>query len=129
MFYEREFNVSYPLPKQGKNKKHNVHMYMYMQIKGTLCIVKKDHLTLSVDLFAIPDFSAGAMENWGLITYRETALLYDEDTDPATSKQRVAVVIAHELAHQVRKHLSLSVVGTLLLQWFSGWLRDYILQS
>ena len=53
------------------------------------------------DLFAIPDFSAGAMENWGLITYRETALLYDEETDPATSKQRVAVVIAHELAHQV----------------------------
>ena len=54
------------------------------------------------DLFAIPDFAAGAMENWGLITYRETALLYDEETDPATSKQRVAVVIAHELAHQVR---------------------------
>lgn len=41
------------------------------------------------------------MENWGLITYRETALLYDEEADPATSKQRVAVVIAHELAHQV----------------------------
>lgn len=55
----------------------------------------------SPDLFAIPDFSAGAMENWGLITYRETALLYDEETDPAISKQRVAVVIAHELAHQV----------------------------
>ena len=59
-------------------------------------------LYLLSDLFAIPDFSAGAMENWGLITYRETALLYDEETDPATSKQRVAVVIAHELAHQVR---------------------------
>ncbi len=41
------------------------------------------------------------MENWGLITYRETAVLYDEATNPATSKQRVAVVIAHELAHQV----------------------------
>ena len=59
-------------------------------------------LYLCLDLFAIPDFAAGAMENWGLITYRETALLYDEETDPATSKQRVAVVIAHELAHQVR---------------------------
>ena len=55
----------------------------------------------SVDLFAIPDFAAGAMENWGLITYRETAVLYDNDTDSAASKQRVAVVIAHELAHQV----------------------------
>ena len=41
------------------------------------------------------------MENWGLITYRETALLYDSETDPETSKQRVAAVIAHELAHQV----------------------------
>ena len=59
-------------------------------------------LSLFVDLFAIPDFAAGAMENWGLITYRETALLYDAETNPATSQQRVAVVIAHELAHQVR---------------------------
>ena len=53
------------------------------------------------DLFAIPDFAAGAMENWGLITYRETALLYSEGVNPATSKQRVLVVVAHELAHQV----------------------------
>ena len=41
------------------------------------------------------------MENWGLITYRETALLYNEALNPAVSKQRVAVVVAHELAHQV----------------------------
>lgn len=41
------------------------------------------------------------MENWGLVTYRETALVYDNQTDPEISKQRVAVVIAHELAHQV----------------------------
>ena len=53
------------------------------------------------DLFAIPDFEVGAMENWGLITYRETAVLYDATSDPVTSKRRVATVIAHELAHQV----------------------------
>ncbi len=53
------------------------------------------------DLFAIPDFAAGAMENWGLITYRETAVLYDPTSDPITSKRRVATVVAHELAHQV----------------------------
>ena len=58
---------------------------------------------IHVDLFAIPDFSAGAMENWGLITYRETALIYNNQTNPATSKQRVAVVVSHELAHQVRQ--------------------------
>jgi len=52
------------------------------------------------DMIAIPDFSAGAMENWGLITYRETALLYEPGVSAASNKQRVAVVIAHELAHQ-----------------------------
>jgi aminopeptidase N len=52
------------------------------------------------DLIAIPDFSAGAMENWGLITYRETALLYDELNGAASDAQRVVVVVAHELAHQ-----------------------------
>ena len=50
---------------------------------------------------AIPDFRAGAMENWGLILYRETALLYDPQESSSSSKQRVAIVVAHELAHQV----------------------------
>ena len=49
---------------------------------------------------AIPDFSAGAMENWGLITYRETLLLYDEEKSAITNKESVTDVIAHELAHQ-----------------------------
>ncbi|KAK2705033.1 aminopeptidase N-like isoform X3 [Artemia franciscana] len=52
------------------------------------------------DMIAIPDFGAGAMENWGLITYRETAVLYQPGVSSAQNKQRVAVVIAHELAHQ-----------------------------
>ena len=50
---------------------------------------------------AIPDFRAGAMENWGLILYRETALLYDPQESSSSSKQRVAIVVAPELAHQV----------------------------
>ncbi|RUS74701.1 hypothetical protein EGW08_017531, partial [Elysia chlorotica] len=53
-----------------------------------------------VDLIAIPDFSAGAMENWGLITYRETALLVDPENSSARCKQWVALVVGHELAHQ-----------------------------
>ncbi|XP_046438221.1 aminopeptidase N-like [Daphnia pulex] len=52
------------------------------------------------DMIAIPDFASGAMENWGLITYRETALLYDEKKSSVTNKERVCEVIAHELAHQ-----------------------------
>ncbi|XP_066535970.1 glutamyl aminopeptidase [Hoplias malabaricus] len=53
-----------------------------------------------LDQIAIPDFGTGAMENWGLITYRETNLLYDETESSSNNKQRVASVISHELVHQ-----------------------------
>ena len=52
-----------------------------------------------IDLIAIPDFAAGAMENWGAITFRESALLCNDSSSQAT-KQAVAETIAHELAHQ-----------------------------
>ncbi|KAJ7382213.1 hypothetical protein OS493_036246 [Desmophyllum pertusum] len=52
------------------------------------------------DMIAIPDFAAGAMENWGLITYRETALLFKPGASSESNKKRVASVISHELAHQ-----------------------------
>lgn len=48
---------------------------------------------------ALPDFSSGAMENWGLITYREIYLLVDGNST-ARSRQNVALVVAHEIAHQ-----------------------------
>ncbi|KAJ0056253.1 hypothetical protein NL108_004529, partial [Boleophthalmus pectinirostris] len=51
------------------------------------------------DQIALPDFGAGAMENWGLITYRETALLYNPGVSSNGDKEWVATVIAHELAH------------------------------
>lgn len=49
---------------------------------------------------ACPDFSAGAMENWGLVTYREGYLVIDPNNTTLRNKQLVASVIAHELAHQ-----------------------------
>ena len=52
-----------------------------------------------LDHLAIPDFAAGAMENWGAITYRENALLVDTENSSAATKQRVATIIAHEMAH------------------------------
>ena len=52
------------------------------------------------DMIAIPDFVSGAMEHWGLITYRETNLLYDDRESSSANKQRVATVVSHELAHQ-----------------------------
>ena len=51
-------------------------------------------------MIAIPDFVSGAMEHWGLITYRETNLLYDSRESSSKNKQRVASVVSHELAHQ-----------------------------
>ncbi|XP_067895953.1 glutamyl aminopeptidase [Heterodontus francisci] len=53
-----------------------------------------------LDMIAIPDFGTGAMENWGLITYRETNLLFDKNESSSSNQQRVASVIAHELVHQ-----------------------------
>ncbi|MGZ3460514.1 MAG: M1 family metallopeptidase, partial [Archangium sp.] len=58
-----------------------------------------------VDQVGIPDFEAGAMENAGLITYREIALLLDPTTAPLSMQKRVAEVVTHELAHQ----------------WFGNW--------
>ena len=54
---------------------------------------KSDHV-------ALPDFSSGAMENWGLITYRESCLLADPELTPESSRRFTATVIAHELSHQ-----------------------------
>lgn len=53
-----------------------------------------------LDMAAIPDYSSGATEHWGLITYRETNLIYDPTESSSADKERVADVIAHELAHQ-----------------------------
>lgn len=53
-----------------------------------------------MDLIAIADFSAGAMENWGLITYRETSVLVDPQNTSLMRKQSIALTIGHEIAHQ-----------------------------
>ncbi|KAH7681919.1 Peptidase M1 alanine aminopeptidase/leukotriene A4 hydrolase protein [Dioscorea alata] len=71
-----------------------------------------------LDMVAIPDFAAGAMENYGLVTYRETALLYDKHHSAAANKQRVATVVAHELAHQWFGNL-------VTMEWWTHlWLNE-----
>ncbi|KDP34065.1 hypothetical protein JCGZ_07636 [Jatropha curcas] len=71
-----------------------------------------------LDMIAIPDFAAGAMENYGLVTYRETALLFDEKHSAAANKQRVATVVAHELAHQWFGNL-------VTMEWWTHlWLNE-----
>ena len=53
------------------------------------------------DCIGLADFAMGAMENWGLVTFRETAVLVDPASTSAGTKQWVAIVVNHEMAHQV----------------------------
>ena len=53
-------------------------------------------------MLAVPHFAAGAMENWGLIIYREATLIWDSESGTEFARQKVATVISHEIAHQVR---------------------------
>uniref|UniRef100_G3PKE7 Aminopeptidase n=1 Tax=Gasterosteus aculeatus aculeatus TaxID=481459 RepID=G3PKE7_GASAC len=70
------------------------------------------------DLAAIPDFQSGAMENWGLTTYRETGLLFDPDKSSASDRLGLAKVIAHELAHQWFGNL-------VTMEWWNDlWLNE-----
>ncbi|MFC2606344.1 MAG: M1 family metallopeptidase, partial [Candidatus Nanosynbacter sp.] len=72
---------------------------------------KSDHV-------ALPDFSSGAMENWGLITYRESCLLADPKLTPESSKRFIATVISHELSHQWFGNL-------VTMQWWNYlWLNE-----
>src|SRR5262245_23371397 len=71
-----------------------------------------------LDLLAIPDFAAGAMENLGAITFRETALLVDEEAASHTELERVADVVAHENAHMWFGDL-------VTMTWWNGiWLNE-----
>eukprot|EP00457_Paulinella_chromatophora_P000646 gb/GEZN01000646.1/.p1 GENE.gb/GEZN01000646.1/~~gb/GEZN01000646.1/.p1 ORF type:complete len:1141 (-),score=226.37 gb/GEZN01000646.1/:514-3714(-) len=70
------------------------------------------------DMVGVPDFSMGAMENWGLVIYREALVLFQDSEQDALSKQRVAIVIAHELAHQWFGNL-------VTMAWWDGlWLNE-----
>ncbi len=72
---------------------------------------KSDHV-------ALPDFSSAAMENWGLITYRESCLLADPSTTTVANKQLIATVISHELSHQWFGNL-------VTMKWWDNlWLNE-----
>uniref|UniRef100_A0A8C2X9V6 Aminopeptidase n=1 Tax=Cyclopterus lumpus TaxID=8103 RepID=A0A8C2X9V6_CYCLU len=67
----------------------------------------------TLDQIALPDLGVGAMENWGLITYQEGGLLYEDGVSSLLHKEVIATLIAHELAHQVRGKKTL-MFGTLV---------------
>ena len=69
-------------------------------------------------MIAIPDFAAGAMENWGAITFREAILLYDPKTSSTRTKQYIAEVISHEIAHHWFGNL-------VTMKWWNDlWLNE-----
>ena len=71
-----------------------------------------------LDLIAIPDFASGAMEDWGAITFRETILLYDPKTSSTRTKQYIAEVISHVIAHQWFGNL-------VTMKWWNDlWLNE-----
>ncbi|XP_053128379.1 aminopeptidase N [Hemicordylus capensis] len=94
-----------------------------LNVTGTILSFFEQHYNTSYplsksDQVALPDFNAGAMENWGLVTYRETALLFDPLFSSIGNKERVLTVIAHELAHQWFGNL-------VTLKWWNDlWLNE-----
>ncbi|XP_044741725.1 endoplasmic reticulum aminopeptidase 1-like isoform X2 [Chrysoperla carnea] len=70
------------------------------------------------DLIAIPDFTTGAMDNWGLITYRGNGLLYENLDTTALDHQSIAIAVTHELAHQWFGNL-------VTIRWWNDlWLHE-----
>uniref|UniRef100_A0A8C1ST14 Aminopeptidase n=1 Tax=Cyprinus carpio TaxID=7962 RepID=A0A8C1ST14_CYPCA len=94
-----------------------------LSVTGTILKFFEDYYNVPYplpksDQIALPDFNAGAMENWGLITYRETALLYDEEISSNGNKERIVTIIAHELAHQWFGNL-------VTIRWWNDlWLNE-----
>ena len=76
-----------------------------------------DYPLPKLDNVALPDFSAGAMENWGLITYRESAMLADNNSAVDT-RESVAITITHEIAHQWFGNL------VTMAWWDDLWLNE-----
>lgn len=77
-----------------------------------------DYPLSKLDMVAIPSFAMGAMENWGLVTYRKTSLLFDEKSTPIVNKKNIANTVCHELAHMWFGNL-------VTMKWWNDlWLNE-----
>ncbi|KJH45142.1 peptidase family M1 [Dictyocaulus viviparus] len=122
-FFEEYFGVGFSLKKQGgvagdakyiANNKKNLSKNHLIAISSETISNKP----LAFDMVAIPQINSRGMENWGLITFKETVLLYDEKFVTPSSKQQTAILVAHQLAHQWFGNL-------VTMKWWNDfWLNE-----
>lgn len=100
------------------------HLTQFALDVGAFCLnwfedyYEIDYPSDKIDLVGLPDFAAGAMENLGCITFRENALLVDPTNSTQDERQRIADVVAHELAHMWFGDL-------VTMDWWNGiWLNE-----
>ena len=63
-------------------------------------------ILIDIDLLAVPDFASGAMENWGLVSFREDRIMFDEKIASILQKQQLGETMAHEIAHFCKSNSS-----------------------
>ncbi|KAG7213582.1 hypothetical protein KM043_002837 [Ampulex compressa] len=95
----REFPVSVYTTRAQKEKGSFALEFGVKVIEYYINLFRIDYPLPKLDMAAVPDFVSGAMENWGLVTYREARLLYDSNTSSTANKQDIATVVSHEFAH------------------------------
>ncbi|KAL6426361.1 hypothetical protein ACFW04_009103 [Cataglyphis niger] len=115
----QEFPVSVYSTKVQTKEKRQFPLHIGVKaIEYYIKLFEIDYPLPKLDMVAIPDFVSGAMENWGLITYREARLLYDEHNNSIIDKHNVVNVICHELAHMWFGNL-------VTLSWWNDlWLNE-----
>ena len=118
-FLEKDGGKIRVVTTRGKSKRGKYAM----EIASKLLAAYEDYFDKpyplpKLDLIALPDFAAGAMENWGAITFRENILLYDPRNSSTRTKQLIAEVVSHELAHQWFGNL-------VTMEWWNDlWLNE-----
>lgn len=136
-FSEREYNGA-PIPVRVyatrglEDQGHFALDHAYKIIDLFSKTFGSDYPIPKADMLAVHDFAQGAMENWGLITYRAIDVLYDPEKSDAARQNRIAYVVAHELAHQWFGNLvTMNWWDELWLNesfatWVGWWASDYL---
>ncbi|VDN11557.1 unnamed protein product [Dibothriocephalus latus] len=111
-FFEEYFELDYPLNKTDAISELCMHLtvsqdenvkWKFVKLDRTNAFLFRFSYLPLTDMLAVPHFAAGAMENWGLLIYREATLIWDPVVGTEGARQKVATVISHEIAHQVFK--------------------------